>query len=342
MLLRCLAERSDDGGPLRIPWARPGWFAEAAAWIRERLDDHRLEPGPLVQQRTWSISTVLSAHTASGFVFFKAVGHAFPAEPTVTSALGRRHRESVPSLLALDEERGWMLMHDFAGEGLSDQTDPDTLARALRVYADIQCSWIEGSKELLSFGCPDRTLDVLQAQIDPLLGDHDLLLPHSPRGVPPEQLEAVPALAAKLHADCERLREYPLPATLEHGDLHTDNIRARDGRFVFFDWSDACVSHPFFSLVPFFEFLEEPLAPGPRGRLRDAYLEAWRAVGPRDGLEEAFDLAQFVGLFHQAVSYHRITENTEPRARWEWEKGFPYFVNMLLDYSVATAPGAAS
>ena len=45
---------------------------------------------------------------------------------------------------------------------------------------------------------------------------------------------------------------------------------------------------------------------------------------------EAFELAQFVGLFHQAISYRRITEGTEPRARWEWERGFPFFVKRLL------------
>jgi len=42
-----------------------------------------------------------------------------------------------------------------------------------------------------------------------------------------------------------------LPSTLVHGDLHADNI-ARTGRgYVLFDWTDACVGHPFVDFVTF-------------------------------------------------------------------------------------------
>jgi aminoglycoside phosphotransferase (APT) family kinase protein len=140
----------------------------------------------------------------------------------------------------------------------------------------------------------------------------------------------VPELAERLHAACAELRACDLPATLEHGDLHTDNVRRVDGGFLFFDWSDACLSIPFFSLVPFLEFHDEPLEASPRHRLRDAYLAPWADELGRDDLVEAFELAQYVGQFHQAVGYHRITEGTEPRARWEWERGFPFFVKRLL------------
>ena len=87
----------------------------------------------------------------------------------------------------------------------------------------------------------------------------------------------------------------------------------------------------FFGLVPFLRFHDEPLAPAFRTSLRDAYLEPWAERLPGKALVDAFEVAQTVGLFHQAISYHRITEHTEPRARWEWERGFPYFVKLLLE-----------
>jgi hypothetical protein len=59
--------------------------------------------------------------------------------------------------------------------------------------------------------------------------------------------------------------------------------------------------------------------------LRDAYLEPWPVH-----LAEAFDAARLPALFHHTVSYHRILAATEPRARWEWEHAFPYFVRQLL------------
>jgi hypothetical protein len=139
---------------------------------------------------------------------------------------------------------------------------------------------------------------------------------------------AVPALAERLHRDCERLRAFGLPATLDHGDFHTQNVRERDGEVLFFDWSDACLSVPFFSLVPFLEY--HPLPPGLRDCLRDAYLEPWAENLGSKALVDAFELAHYLGLFHQAITFHRLTELTEPRARWEWERAFPHFVKLLL------------
>lgn len=335
LLLRCLDERADDCGPLAVRWARPGWFAEAATWVSRQLGDLGLEATAVVQERTWSISTVLRAVTPAGDFYFKAVPPVFAGEPALTRELGRRHPDRVPALAALDEERGWMLMRDFGGDALATAGDPPSLSEAVRTYAGMQISWLDHGDELLALGCPDRRLDVLQASIEPLLGDPELLLPGHPDGLADDQLEAVPALAERLHEACERLRLHDLPATLEHGDLHTDNVRLQDSGLLFFDWSDACLSVPFFGLVPFLEFHPAPLEPRLREHLRDAYLEPWAARLGGAALVEAFELAHVVGMFHQAVSYHRITEGTEPRARWEWERGFPYFVKMLLERTAA-------
>lgn len=325
-MFRCLDERDLDGGDSAVRWARPGWFGDAVSWIREQVG----EEAEIVQERTWSISTVLRAATSKGDFFFKAVPRVFAGEPALTRELARRHAALVPALAALDEERGWMLMHAFHGEELHGRSDPSELAAAVNDYAELQLSWVGRGEELFELGSPDRSLDVLEPQIDPLLGDRELLLPDHPEGLSPEQLEEVPELVERLHSACEELRALDLPPTLEHGDLHTDNVRRVDGGFLFFDWSDACVSVPFFSLVPYLEFHDEPLEPELRIRIRDAYLEPWVERLGRDDLVEAFEVAQFVGLFHQAVSYQRITEGTEPRARWEWERGFPSFVKRLL------------
>jgi hypothetical protein len=331
LLLRCLDERAaDEVGPLAVRWARPGWYAEAAGWIRAQLRDQGLEVTDVLQERTWSISIVLRAVTAEGDFYFKAVPPVFAGEPALTRELSRRHPGLVPALAALDEERGWMLMHAFVGEELDLVADPSSFAEAVRAYAELQVAWVGRGEELLELACPDRGLDDLEPMIEPLLGDRDLLLPGHPDGLSADQLEAVPELVGRLHDACRRLRAHDLPATLEHGDLHTDNLRRVDGGFLFFDWSDACLTVPFFGLVPFLEFHDEPLAATLRARVRDAYLAPWADELGRDDLVEAFELAHFVGLFHQAVSYHRITEGTEPRARWEWERGFPFFVKRLL------------
>ena len=128
-----------------------------------------------------------------------------------------------------------MLMHAFVGEELDAVADPSSLAGAVRAYAELQLAWVGRGEELLELGCPDRGLDTLEPLIDPLLGDRELLLPDDPEGLSADQLKAVPELAERLHDACGRLRAHDVPATLEHGDLHTDNVRRVDGGFLYFD-----------------------------------------------------------------------------------------------------------
>ena len=299
--------RAEPDPELGVEWALRGWYDGALAWIGEHVDI----AGPIEQLRTWSISTVLRVPTPDGDVYFKAVPPLFAAEPALTRELGQRHPGRAPSVFAADLDRRWMLMEDFDGEDLS----ADTWEDALQAYARLQLDWIERTDLLRDLGCPDRGLATLVAEIDPVLGDTGAML-----GFSDEELAQLPAAAQRVRESCAQLAEHELPETLEHGDLHAGNIRARADGFLFYDWSDGCVSVPFFGLVPF--SLDVPEA---RERLRDAYLKPWGAH-----LSEAFELAHVPGLFHHAVSYHRIVTATEPRARWEWEQAFPYFVRQLL------------
>jgi hypothetical protein len=329
VLRRCLNELDDDGGELRIDWARPGWFAEAVSWTRDRLAALGLETGQVDQLRTWSISTLLRAATPAGDFYFKGSAPVFAGEPALTRELERAHPGRTPEVVAVDLERRWALLRDFDGTELSVDDDLPLVAGALRTYAEIQVEWTGRASDLLALGCPDRSLDALEAEIDRVLTDEDALLAGRPEGLSPSELRAVPELADEFRAACARLRRYDLPPTLEHGDLHAGNIRRRQSGFLFYDWSDGCLSVPFFSLVPMLEF--ESLPDARAGRLlRDAYLEPWRRrLGRR--LEAAFELARYVGLFHQAISYYRIVERTEARARWEWEGMLPGLVRDLLE-----------
>jgi hypothetical protein len=131
----------------------------------------------------------------------------------------------------------------------------------------------------------------------------------------------LPALEEQLRDAVARLSVFDVPATLEHGDLHPDSVRIRPDGPVFYDWTDGCVSVPAFTLVPLLE--RDPFGDD---RLRDAYLEPWGERLPR----EAFDLSQYLGRFHIAVSYRWIAHATAPRQRWELGSAFPELVRGLL------------
>jgi hypothetical protein len=71
---------------------------------------------PVEQHRSLTISCLLRVNTTSGGLFMKASPpEMFAVEATLTHALAERYPGHVPTLLATDPGRNWMLMRDFGG-----------------------------------------------------------------------------------------------------------------------------------------------------------------------------------------------------------------------------------
>src|SRR5436190_1162667 len=87
-------------------------------------------------------------------------------------------------------------------------------------------------------------------------------------------------------------------------DLLDGQVFWRDGRYLFFDWGDSCVSHPFHSLTVTLRAIAWKLDLPPGGRelerLRDAYLEP-SGAGP-----ELADLGYRTGTVARAIAWHRM------------------------------------
>ena len=123
------------------------------------------------------------------------------------------------------------------------------------------------------------------------------------------RLEAVlPTLKRAL----AQLAAGPVPETLVHGDLHPWNVMVTTNELRIFDWSDACVSHPFFDLPTYVERANER----DQAALVEAYLEAWADLAPMTELRELAGLAHPVSLVHHCISYLRILDAFEPDDRW--------------------------
>jgi Ser/Thr protein kinase RdoA (MazF antagonist) len=161
---------------------------------------------------------------------------------------------------------------------------------------------------LLADGCLDRRLDVLEGQVDALLADRRAL-----HRLDAKEVRALSRLAPALHDACRRLAALGLPATLVHGDLHPGNVARSGGELVYFDWTDACVAHPFVDLHTLQWERDEAV----REALLEAYLEPWRDVASEETLREAVALARVVTPLHHAVSYATITRSLEPASKPE-------------------------
>ena len=320
-----LAEAESGQIPqLRPPWARPGWFAQAAAWTRSelaRLGYHLT--GPVEQVKSWGISCLLRARTTAGAVYFKVASSRplFAHEPALMRGLSALYPAHIPAPLSIDEERRWMLLADFGaaiGWGASIDVQEEMLLR----YGEVQHDAAARVDDLLALGCLDRRLDRLAAQVDPLLEDTAMLAGH----LDAEEIARLGALGPQLKTLCAELASYAVPQTLVHGDLHLGNVARPAGGFLFFDWTDGCITHPFFDTISVFQVDD----PGMQQRLRDSYLRVWAAYEPLERLLDAWRLAKPLCALHQAVSYQHIVATLEDTSKPEMASGVPYWLRKLL------------
>jgi ectoine hydroxylase-related dioxygenase (phytanoyl-CoA dioxygenase family) len=155
------------------------------------------------------------------------------------AAVAAAFAHDVPEVLAFDEENGWLLVADHAGEAAD--AEAATLAAMASAYAGLQLESM-ADPSLLGMMQPVVLNTALPALFD------FLERPASKAGAAhflgatmaaqyANQLRAAePLLAAQL------ARSAALPQALCHGDLNTGNAAVRDdGSVVFIDWDELAV-----------------------------------------------------------------------------------------------------
>jgi hypothetical protein len=320
--------QSDD--PLRVAWAKQGWRVSAEAWIQQQLAQQNLKlTGAIEQVRARARSCVLRVPTSDGLIYFKAVPSAFAYEPVLTRVLNQLRPGSTPTVLAIDVGRAWMLTRDFGTP--APLVDLSKWQTALKQYAQIQIEMTDRVSSLLAIGCPNRNLDQLVSQIESLLRDDIALFTGTYAELRSDEAAQLAASMPTIQDMCYDLLDFNLPQTLEHGNLVTKNLIEREEGYLYFDWSDSSVTHPFFDLL---DILHESamFQRDVRQALIQAYLEPWTDYAPMERLLRAVELALPLAALHRALVYHRVVlPNIEPRARWEVENWLPHYLHMLLD-----------
>jgi len=285
------------------PWEDPGWRASALAWLDDQLQrcDVR-ETGPRrVRLRPWSVIIRVEAARP---VWFKANPPGSAFEPALTETLSQWAPAYVLTPYAVDVSRGWALVPD--GGPLLRTFPPDARhwEQLLVQYAELQRALVPRTGELLRLGVPDARLDVLPEIFDKLMVDNPTL-----GGSDRQRLQA---FRPRLVEWCAELGAICVPYSLDHSDLHDGQILvAGPGRYTFFDWGDANVSHPFCSLLVALERAADELGAEVVPRLEAAYLEPWTADGwTTSDLHRAATLARRVAELSRATSWTRLFPTT--------------------------------
>ncbi len=205
-----------------------------------------------------------------------------------------------------------------------------------QLFAQIQIQSVKHCDRLLAVGCLDRRLDILKSQIEPLIHDEDILSELSST-----EIERLNMLLPTLKNLCTQLTNYKIPQTLVHGDLHLNNIALHEGNYIFFDWTDGCIAHPFFDLFLLSRennqkslrmWLENLLIRQSREHEWDQYLSQWSHYETKERLLDAWEIARPLAALHHAITYQNMRHILEVRNKQEVISAVPYFLRYVINY----------
>ena len=316
-------ERVAGWSDLRPQWSRPGWLAEASRWMQGQMVAAGY-PDPEVPRihHLWGISVVLSAASGTGRAFLKCSGDRFRHEGRMTQALADRSPGYFPDVLAVEPDRGWLLMRDLDAPPLGDQ--PESMWQlGLDAFAGLQQTWLGRTDDLLAAGAEWRPLAQLADWVDGTAQDADLMSRFAPE-VREAWLASVPAMVAA----CASLDQIGPGPTLTHGDFHPWNVAAGEDGTRIFDWTDAAVSHPFLDLVTYIMRTDDLAL---RRHLLRRYLGLWSRYLPSDDLKAAGRLALVAGALYQAYNHAQLIPTVMPDDLAQLRDGDVSWLRRALD-----------
>lgn len=286
--------------------------------------------------RAWS--TVVAVPTDEGRVWFKApsrvTAHEIPLYPLLVDA----GPELVLHPLGTDIERSWILLPD-SGTSLMHALSGDAIYERLLTflprYAQLQRAMTAHVPAMLAMGVPDMRPEVLPGRFDEALTvTMSLAGERGDRG-DMEELTRVATLRPRFEAWCDLLSASPVGPSIDHSDLHANNMllpEGPDGLAWIYDWGDSVVAHPFSTLLVAIRSLMDELRATPDdprlARVRDVYLEPFTDGATRRELEALADAACWTSIITRALNWIHVFELGLPmNPDWEtapitWMKTF--------------------
>jgi hypothetical protein len=312
----------------RPPWEDPAWLGEAEQWIDERLAESGLRRvgAPQLRARMWAVVARVTAEPrdaggagsadaadAPETLWFKANPPASAFEPALVSALNTWAPEFVPSVLAVDTARAWSLTW-HAGPHLSEILDedprPEALIPVVRGYAELQARLAGQAGELLALGLPDLRAERVATRLEELLDNPRVrgVVDTEPEEMTEAQLKELDALVPTVRRRVRELEGLGIPASLEHSDLHPNNMLGLGAQARVIDWGDSSLAHPFMTLLVLLRSTAQILDEAGRAAVREAYLRPWEEAGygSRADLDRAARLAIGLAPVARAMVWRRV------------------------------------
>jgi hypothetical protein len=295
------------------PWRNPLWLAAAEEWIGAECARAGLDRTGPALGRGRMYSVVARVPVTDGTVWFKASPPSSSFEPALLVALAGWYPDRFTAPIAVDLGRAWSLTRDGGPTLRESQTRPKDVSAwrvMLRAYATLQFGLSFHVDDLLALGLADLRPGSVPGRFERLLTDPATeRVIDAPGGITRAQHEALRALAPRLREWCAELDDLGIAASIDHSDVHPNNIFAATG--TPFDWGDAAVAHPFASMLIALRTAAEQAGLPPRSpelaALTEDYFRPWLEAGySRAALDRSLALALRIAPLARALAWGRL------------------------------------
>lgn len=295
-----------------LVWSSTEWQRSAVGWLDEQLrlvGAKRTGPAEHPHIRPWA--TAIRATTSTGVVWLKATGPGTSFEVRLYPVLARLVPQHVLAPIAVDFDRGWIVLPDGGpslGERLTGADLGEAMVSALRQYAQLQVELAGHAQEILATGVPDMRPAAMPEHFEQVMEIGSKEADRSGRADDSGKLQLVGGLRRSVVEWCAELADSHLRPSLDHNDLHPWNILGT-GRALFYDWGDSVLAHPFAAmLVPLGVvpgLLHVPIDDPQFGRVKDAYLEVFGHLARGEDLARTLQIACRVAKIARVLTWER-------------------------------------
>jgi hypothetical protein len=324
-----------------VPWmssSRETWLADVSNWTRAELNRRGYIPAPdteILHDRPRAI--VLRFETTAGWFYFKASASAGAHEAVLSQRLSSRWPKLVPAPLAINQERGWIVM-PHAGLTMRDYfrgSDPlPTWKVLLPAYAAIQSESAIDRDALLALGLPDCGMVQLPTLLRELLSRDASISRGRADGISEVERQDMFRILSSFEEQCARLRALGIPDGIEHGDLHEGNVLVEDSALRLIDWADSCLSHPFCSMLVILSTIQ-------RGRLdlsaraaidlRNVYLGQWEGYAQLPMLQDLFPVSLWIAHVIRALCWDRMLADAPEGLGGRYQTNVAHWLRLWYD-----------
>jgi hypothetical protein len=313
--------------------------------LRDWCEGHVGAVTTMEQHKLRGWATVWRVTTADGSWFAKqnCPGQLF--EQPLMALLARLVPERVVPVRA--ESEGFLLTPDQGP--VFHETAGDDLANWVRLARDaalLQRELVPRLDEVIAVGATPLAPHEAHAYVAARVEQYAGLPDDDPRRLAADVADRLRARLPAVRRWAEQVAELGLPLTLNHNDLHENNVFDVDGRLLFFDFGDALVTDPLAILLVPLNILGEKLRAGPGDprlwRVVDAALEVWSDLVPSAQLRAALPAALQLGRLGRVESWVRCQPSLSDEQLAEWGPVAAAWLGTLLaEPPVGALPGAS-